>query len=80
MRCDMENERYILIHASKYDIAEPEFFDTYIEAHEAMKRQYEIFSKGCIGELNDDNAWCVDDDCITNWKIFDILVLKGELK
>lgn len=69
----MKEKRCILIRASKYDIEEPEFFDTYDKAHKRMKRQYEIWSKNCIGELNDDNAWCMDDDgCITNWKIFDI--------
>lgn len=69
----MKEKRYILIRANKYDIEEPEFFDAHYDAHEAMKRQYEIWSKGCIGELNDDNAWCMDDDgCIINWKIFDI--------
>ena len=68
----MEKEHFILVRANKYDIGEPEFFNTYNEAHKAMKRQYEIFFKGCIGELNDDNAWCQDDDCITNWKIFNI--------
>ena len=65
----MEEKRFILIRANKYDIEEPEFFDAYVEAHEEMKRQYEFFSKDCIGELNDDDAWCMDDDCITNWKI-----------
>lgn len=69
----MKEKRYILIRANKYDIKEPEFFDTYYDAHEEMKRQYEIWSRGCTGELNDDNAWCMDDDsCITNWKIFDM--------
>ena len=65
----MEERRYILIRANKYYIEEPEFFDTYYDAHEEMKRQYEVWSNGCIGELNDDNAWCLDNDCITNWKI-----------
>ena len=69
----MEEKRYVLIRASKYDIAEPEFFNTYYEAHAEMKIEYEIWSKDCIGELNDDNAWCMDDDgCITNWKIFNM--------
>lgn len=40
----MEDKRYILIRANKYDIEEPEFFDTYDEAHKEMKGQYEIFS------------------------------------
>ena len=66
----MEEKRYILVRANKYDIAEPEPFDTYYEAHAKMKREYEIWSKDCIGELNDDDAWCMDDDGITNWKIF----------
>lgn len=66
----MKEKRWILIRASKYDIDRPEFFDTYYEAHEEMKRQYEIFSNDCIGELNDDDAWCMEDDYITNWKIF----------
>ena len=30
----MKEKRYILIHANKYDIEEPEFFDTYYDAHE----------------------------------------------
>lgn len=68
----MEEKRYILIRANKYDIEAPEFFDTYYDAHKEMKRQYEFFSKDCVGELNDDNAWYMDDGCITNWKIFDI--------
>lgn len=67
----MEEKRWALIHASKYDIDIPEFFDTYYEAHEEMKRQYEIFSRDCIGELNDDDAWCIgEDDYLNNWKIF----------
>lgn len=70
----MEEKRCILIRANKYDIAEPGLFDTYDEAHKEMKREYEIWSKGCIGELNDDNAWCMDDDGITNWKIFEVNV------
>ena len=68
----MEEKRYILIRANKYDIAEPGLFDTYYEAHAEMKREYEIWSKDCIGELNDDDAWCMDNYGITNWKIFDI--------
>lgn len=70
----MEDKGYILIRANKYDIEIPEFFDAYDEAHKEMKRQYEIFSKDCVGELNDDDAWCMDDDCITNWKIFDMYI------
>lgn len=66
----MGKERWVLVRANKYDIGKPEFFDTFNEAHEAMKRQYENWSRDCCGELNDDNAWCMDDDCITNWKIF----------
>lgn len=66
----MEEKRYILIRANKYDIEEPEFFDTYDDAHKEMKRQYEIWSKDCCGELNDDNAWCMYNYGITNWKIF----------
>lgn len=69
----MEEKRYILIRANRYEIDIPEFFDTYYKAHDEMKRQYEIWSRDCIGELNDDDAWCMDDDgCITNWKIFDM--------
>ena len=66
----MKEKRYILIRANKYDIAEPGLFDTYDEAHEEMKREYEIWSKDCIGELNDEDAWCDDDYQMTNWKIF----------
>lgn len=67
----MTEKRWVLIRASKYDIDIPEFFDTYDEAHEEMKRQYEIFSRDCIGELNDDDAWCIgEDDYLNNWKIF----------
>lgn len=67
----MEEKRWVLIRANKFDIERPEFFDAYGEAHEEMKRQYEIFSKDCIGELNDDDAWCMDDNgYLTNWKIF----------
>ena len=68
----MNNEQWVLVRANKYDIEKPEFFDTYIEAHEAMKGQYEIFSKDCCGELNDEDAWCMIDDCINSWKIFHI--------
>ena len=69
----MKEKQYILIRANKHDIEEPEVFVTHYAAHETMKRQYEIWSRDCTGELNDDNAWCMDDDgCITNWKIFDI--------
>lgn len=66
----MEEKRCILIRANKYDIEEPEFFDTYYEAHKEMKSQYEFFSKDCVGELNDNDAWYMDDNGITNWKIF----------
>lgn len=70
----MEEKRYILIRANKYGIEAPEFFDSYYDAHEEMRRQYESFSKGCVGELNDDDdAWCMyDDGSVTNWKIFDL--------
>jgi hypothetical protein len=69
----MEKKQYILIRANKYDIEEPEFFDAYYDAHKEMKRQYEAWSNDCVGELNDGNAWCMDDNgCITNWKIFDM--------
>lgn len=70
----MKEKRYILIRANKYDIANHELFDTYYEAHKVMKREYEVWSKDCVGELNDDDAWCMDDDGITNWKIFDIYI------
>lgn len=66
----MKEKQYMLIRASKHEIEEPEFFDTYVDAHKEMKGQYEIFSIGCIGELNDDDAWCFDDDSWYNWKIF----------
>lgn len=66
----MTEKRWVLIRASKYDIDIPEFFDTYDEAHEEMKRQYEIFSRDCIGKLNDDDAWCIGDNYLNNWKIF----------
>ena len=69
----MQEKQFVLIRANRYDIDVPEFFDTYYEAHDEMKRQYEIWSRNCIGELNDDDAWCMNDDgCITNWKIFDM--------
>lgn len=70
----MREKRYILIRATVYDIEEPEFFDTYDEAYEQMKRQYEIWSKDCSGELNDDDAWCTDAYGTTNWKIFEIQI------
>lgn len=66
----MKEERWVLIRANKYDIDSPEFFETYYKAHKEMKRQYEIFSRDCVGELNDDDAWCMEDDNMTNWKIF----------
>lgn len=67
----MKKEQWVLIKADRFNIDNPEFFDTYYKAHEEMKKQYEIFSRDCVGELNDDNAWCMDDDgCITNWQIF----------
>ena len=65
----MREKRYILIRANEYDIEEPEFFDTYDEAHEKMKGQYEIFSKGGCGELNDCDAWCSVDGYDYMWKI-----------
>ena len=68
----MKEERWVLIRANEYNIDSPEFFETYDEAHKEMKRQYEFFSRDCIGELNDDNAWCGGDNYITNWKIFHI--------
>lgn len=66
----MQEERWVLIKADRYDIGVPEFFDTYYEAHEEMKRQYESYSKDYIGELNDDDAWYIKDGYLTNWKIF----------
>ena len=66
----MKDIGWVLIRANKYDITLPDFFETYYEAHDEMKREYEIWSRDCIGELNDDDAWCMDDDTITNWKIF----------
>ena len=67
----MTKERWVLIKANKYDITDPTIFNTYYDAHKEMKTQYECFSKDCVGELNDDNAWYIDDDDnITNWKIF----------
>lgn len=65
-------ETWVLIKADRYEIYEPDFFDTYNEAHKEMKRQYEFHSKNCIGELNDDEAWCIDDGYMTNWKIFHV--------
>ena len=52
----MKDIGWVLIRANKYDIAIPEFFETYYEAHDEMKREYEIWSRDCIGELNDDDA------------------------
>ena len=66
----MKNERWILIRADRYYIYMPEFFNAYDEAHKEMKCQYESFSNGCIGELNDDDAWYMSDGHVTNWKIF----------
>ena len=72
----MKEKRWIMIRANRDDIEIPQFFATYEEAHKEMKRQYEIFSKDCSGELNDDNAWCVESntftgyDYMTNWRIF----------
>ena len=72
----MEEKRWAMIRANMDDIEYPEFFVTYEEAFKEMKRQYEVFSKDCCGELNDDNAWCVESneftgqDYVTNWKIF----------
>ena len=69
----MQEKQFVLIHANRYDIDMPEFFDTYYEAHDEMKRQYEIWSRDCVGELNDDDAWCMNNDgWMTNWKIFDM--------
>lgn len=68
----MKEERWVLIKADRHCIEEPEFFDTYYEAHEEMKRQYESSSNGCIGELNDDDAWYMINGCVVNWKIFRI--------
>ncbi len=67
----MKEEQWVLIKANKLDIENPEFFETYDKAHEEMKKQYEFYSRNCIGELNDDNAWYMEEDGnITNWKIF----------
>ena len=67
----MKEEQWVLIQANKLDIENPEFFETYYKAHEEMKKQYEFYSRNCIGELNDDNAWYMEKDGnITNWKIF----------
>ena len=69
----MQEKQFVLIRANRYDIDMPEFFDTYDEAHDEMKRQYEIWSRDCVGELNDDDAWCMNNDgWMTNWKIFDM--------
>ena len=68
----MEENKWVLIRATEYDIDIPEFFETYDEAHKEMKRQYEIFSRDCIGELNDDDAWCRGAGYLSNWRIFHI--------
>lgn len=68
----MKEKRYILIRVNVRDIKKPKFFDTYEEAFKEMKEQYEMISWGGIGELNDDDAWCVVNDCKIDWKIFDV--------
>ena len=69
----MQEKRFVLIRASGYDICMSDVFDTYEDVHAEMKREYEIWSRDCCGELNDDNAWCMDDNRhITNWRIFDM--------
>lgn len=66
----MEDKRWILMWANEHEIIDPEFFDTYDDAHKEMKRQYEIVSKGGIGELNDTDAWCRVDGCDYMWKLY----------
>lgn len=65
----MKDNQWILMWANEYEIIDPEFFDTYYDAHKEMKRQYEIVSKGGIGELNDTDAWCRVDGHDYMWKI-----------
>lgn len=69
----MKEKRYILIKVNGREIKKPKFFNTYEEAHKEMKEQYEMASKGGIGELNDDNAWCKVNDYEIDWKIFDVV-------
>lgn len=68
----MKYKRYILIRVNVRNIKEPQFFDTYDEAHKEMKKQYEAISVGGIGELNDIDAWCKVNGCLIDWKIFDM--------
>lgn len=68
----MEKKQWMLIEVVGRDIKEPEFFDTYLESHHAMKKYYEATSEGGIGELNDYDAWCNVGHCEFDWKIFHI--------
>lgn len=69
----MKEKRYVLIVVIEREIINPTFFDTYEEVFKEMKKQYEAVSKGGIGELNNDNAWCNIDGCEIDWKIFDVV-------
>lgn len=68
----MKEKRYVLTRVNVRDIQKPIFFDTYEEAFEEMKKQYEMISWKDIGELNDDDAWCMINDSKIDWKIFDV--------
>lgn len=68
----MREKRYMLIKVFRRKIMKPEFFNTYDEAHAEMKREYENYSDGGVGELNDDDAWCKANGREIDWKIFDV--------
>lgn len=65
----MTEKQWILMWTNTHEIIEPEFFDTYNEAHKEMKKQYETISVGGIRKLNDYDAWCKVDGYNYMWKI-----------
>lgn len=68
----MKNKKYVLIRADRREIIkEPKFFNTYDEVFEEMKEQYEASSDGGVGELNDDDAWCIVNGDMIEWQIYE---------
>lgn len=79
----MENKNFVLIEVIEREISEPEFFETFEEAHAKME---EYFKSACDidpddddweddvdGELDEWDAYCENanhDNC--DWKIFQL--------
>lgn len=65
---------FILIEVVEREISTPEFFNTYKEAFQEMKRRFNICNKH-DGYIDDWSAWCENanhDNC--DWKIFEMEV------